>query len=61
MANQRNGEIDIFRFVFATIIVFMHFGLGFPKINLFPSGRIGVEFYFIVTGYLMAYSSEKRL
>lgn len=58
-ANKRNGEIDLFRLVFAVMIMFMHFGQEFPNLNPFPKARVGVEFFFLVTGYLTARSAMK--
>ena len=49
---KRNGTIDFFRFVFAAGIVFYH---ARPLIQqeLFVCGYIGVEFFFLVSGYLL--------
>ncbi len=50
MKKQRNGTIDFLRFVFAVGIVFGHA----DKIWLgIPNGWIGVEFFFLVSGWLM--------
>lgn len=56
---NRNTEIDLFRFVFASIILLMHFN-AIWSVGLFPYGDIGVEFFFIVSGYFMT-SSAMRL
>lgn len=57
--DARNGTIELWRFVFALLIVFCHGELlGAGKL-LFPSGAIGVEFFFLVSGFLMAKSVEK--
>lgn len=58
---KRNGEIDIFRFVFCLGIVALHFGNTFPVTNWFQNGFIGLEFFFIVSGYLMASHAYKLL
>lgn len=47
---ERNGEIEMWRFVVSLIIVDFHF----VQLRLFPSGRIGVEFFFLLSGYLLA-------
>ncbi len=52
---KRNGYIDIIKFLFAIIIAEFHFGSG-----LFPGGRIAVEGFFMITGYLMLKSIEKE-
>lgn len=59
---SRNGAIDFLKFFFAVQIVFFH-GVNFAdtKEFLFSVGAIGVEFFFIVSGFLMATSAFKRL
>lgn len=60
----RNGAIDLMRFLFCLIIVFTHSrNLGSPPDGtaLFASaGYIGVEFFFIVAGFLMARSALSK-
>lgn len=53
---QRNACIDFLKFIFALIIVCHHTNLFFytDSYSLCPSGYIGVEFFFIVSGYLLA-------
>lgn len=51
--NKRNGEIDVLRFVFASIIMVYHFN-QVVKRGLCVSGFIGVEFFFLVSGYFLA-------
>lgn len=66
-----NGTIDILKFLFALMIVafhFFHFRAGslviftalFPLGRPLPSGYISVEFFFIVSGFLMAQSADKK-
>lgn len=50
MKTYRNGTIDFMRFVFTVGIVFCHAGAIWPGI---PNGWIGVEFFFLVSGWLM--------
>ena len=57
---KRNGEIDFFRFVFSVVIVFFHYNCSF-HLGIFEFGAIGVEFFYIVTGYLMAKHVEIRI
>lgn len=63
---KRNGAIEFWRFIFSICIVLSHtvylnsydkwvFSGGF----WFKNFRIGVEFFFLVSGYLMAKSVEK--
>ena len=60
---NRNGTIDILRFLFCIIIVLRHFSDGLPKASkmLVPGGALAVEFFFIVSGYLMTCSAYKRV
>ena len=60
--NQENYFIDFLRLVFSLCILFYHswifagpFGNGF-----FNHGRLAVDFFFIVTGYLMIRSAQKQ-
>lgn len=58
MKSKRNGEIDLLRFVFAMAILVFHFNDLFTY-GVFCNGNICVEFFFIVSGYLMAKQTEK--
>lgn len=51
----RNGYIDVIKFVFAIIIAEFHLGSG-----LFPGGRLAVEGFFMISGFLMIQSIEKN-
>lgn len=50
---KRIGELDLLRFVFMMMVVFHHFETGIS-----PYG-IGVEFFFVLSGLLMARRAEK--
>jgi peptidoglycan/LPS O-acetylase OafA/YrhL len=69
MSKTHNGAIDFLKFVFALVIVAFHFfnyrwnatmvakplfPMGIPL----PGGYIGVEFFFLVSGFLMAQSAN---
>lgn len=58
MEKKKNGEIELLRFIFAMIIVIFHFNIKF-SLNMFYWGRLGVEFFFIVTGVLFAMSIKR--
>mgnify|MGYP002624938185 CR=1 FL=1 len=60
---NRNGTIDLLRFFFCVLIVLRHFNDGMPKDSpmIIPGGGLGVEFFFVVSGYLMACSAYKRV
>ena len=54
---NRNPSIDIWKFVFA-IVILIHHGrkLRGDDVCIFLGGSIGVEFFFIVSGFLMVQS-----
>ena len=69
---QKNGSVELLRFLFTTIIIFFHINLdlwdqkkviavikGVP-VTFFNHGNTGVEFFFLVTGWLMARSIYTR-
>ncbi len=57
---QKNAAIDLLKFLFAMMILLFHGGKNLPgQVSLFPNGRIGVEFFFLVSGYLMAASAAR--
>ncbi|MCR5179450.1 MAG: acyltransferase [Lachnospiraceae bacterium] len=62
---KRNGKVDFLRFVFALFIMFLHFAYR-PEIRVLghsfylgQRGVFGVRFFFILSGYLLAYSVER--
>ena len=69
MASQtkRNGKIELFRFVFCVIIIFLHINTRLYKgklilgngFHFFHMGYIGVEFFFLLSGYLLAKAALK--
>lgn len=61
MAKERNHQIDLWRFVFSIIIVIHHTKnlLGEDQ-SKFLGGSLAVEFFFLVSGYLMMASIERR-
>lgn len=61
MKAKRVGEIDILRFVFSVIVMLWHgeYVIGSLKGVPFPGGAFAVEFFFLVSGYLMMASIEK--
>lgn len=64
-SSVHNGIISVWKFLFALLILAHHCTkmLGENVRTLFAKGAIGVEFFFIVSGFLMAkkvYSEEKK-
>lgn len=70
---KRNNSIELLRFLFTAIIIFFHINLdlwdqgkviavirGIP-VTFFMHGNLGVEFFFLVTGYLLARSVHKKI
>ena len=57
---KRNGKIDFLKFLFAIIVLIHHtrYVIGDKK-SLFLGGSLAVEFYFMVSGYLMMASIKK--
>lgn len=58
--SSKNGTIEVLRFFFAICIVGVHLN-GVSDLGYFKFGHYGVEFFFIVTGLLMAQSIERHL
>lgn len=50
---KHNGIIGFWKFMFCILILLFHCAEKMGKEEFFESGRIGVEFFFIVSGYLM--------
>ncbi len=67
--SARNGKIEFLRFVCCMIVLIFHLGkyivggLSFEESTpgLFPHGAMSVEFFFVVSGYLMAKSIYKKI
>ena len=58
---KRNGKIEFLRFLFAVIIVLHHSRyLVSDEKCIFLGGSLAVEFFFIVSGYLMMATIEKK-
>ena len=65
---KRNGEIELLRLVFCILIILFHcnkhlFNVLDPYHYVYalsPRGYIGVEFFFMLSGYFMAHSIEKK-
>ncbi len=59
---SRNGAVDLWKFLFSLMILIYHgraFAASDSEFVLFQGGAIGVEFFFIVSGFLMALSAQK--
>lgn len=56
---KRNGEIELLRFIAAAIIVGHHQRYIPGVSDLFPGGDICVDFFFLLSGYLLMKSLQK--
>lgn len=58
--SKRNGVVDFMRFIFSVVIVLHHgrnLGGGASNVLFADAGYIAVEFFFLVSGFLMAKSA----
>ena len=49
---KRNAEAELLRFIFAVMVFLSH-------MNVLPNGALAVDFFFLLTGYLMVASIQK--
>ncbi len=65
---SRNGKIELLRFLFCICVLLFHiqkYLIGEPKLDSirfagFPHGAMGVEFFFLLSGFFMAKSIDKK-
>lgn len=69
MKIKKNGQIEFQRFVFCIAILLFHiekYIMGEPSLNegihvsLFAHGSLGVEFFFLTSGFFMARTAKKQ-
>lgn len=60
MTKKRNDVLELWRFIFCIMVLGFHF---FSKIEseLFHAGYLGVEFFFLVSGYFIGSFYTKQL
>ena len=64
----KNGKFEFYRFMFSLYILFFHqlkYLIGEPplkslSVKFFPHGSIGVEFFFLLTGFLLGKTAFKK-
>ena len=57
---RRVSSVEFWRFIFTVMVSMYHLELFFMKKSIFPSGSGAVEFFFVLAGFLLALSAEKR-
>ena len=57
---KRISTVEFWRFVFTVMVSLYHLEIFFMKKSLFPSGSGAVEFFFVLAGFLLGLSAEKR-
>ena len=64
MKNNRNGELDLWKFIFSIMVILCHStnmaGKGDRTLFANGNGVVVVEFFFLTSGILMAYSADKQ-
>ena len=59
--NRRDAEIEFLRFVFAVLVVLTHSAELLPEgMKVFAHGALAVEFFFLLSGYLMMASLRRN-
>ena len=56
---KRNGQIEIYRWIFISLICLLHFGSNTDH-QIVGAGYIGVEFFFVIAGFYLAQNSQKK-
>ena len=57
---RRVSAVEFWRFVFTVMVSLYHMEIFFMKKSLFPSGSGAVEFFFVLAGFTLAMSAERR-
>lgn len=57
---KRNSVADILRFIFAIVIAVFHFQQKYELDGYFINGFIGVEYFFLISGWFMVKNAEKQ-
>lgn len=60
MTQNRNGTIEILRFIFIWVVVCYHATPMFSFSKFFTGGFMAVEFFFILSGFFMAAHADKK-
>ena len=55
--NSRIASVEFWRFVFTVLVCLYHLEIYYTSGKLFPSGTSAVEFFFVLSGFLIALSA----
>ena len=55
--NNRIASVEFWRFLFTVLVCWYHLEIYFSSGKLFPSGTSAVEFFFVLSGFLLALSA----
>ena len=58
--NVRNRAVEFYRFLFSIVVCIFHFRTYTPSCRPFDSGYLAVEFFFILSGFFLAKSAERK-
>jgi len=61
--SEKHGRVfavEFWRFVFTAMVSLYHLEIFFAKKSVFPSGSGAVEFFFILAGFTLAMSAQRR-
>lgn len=58
MTAKRNATVEMLRFIFAIVIVIFHFGQKNYINNWCSNGYLGVEFFFLLSGWFLAKNAQ---
>ena len=57
---KRVSAVEFWRFVFTCMVSLYHLEIFYMKKSLFPSGSGAVEFFFVLAGFTLAMSAQRR-
>lgn len=57
--NKRNNTIDLLKLIMSLIVVIYHISVNLDGFSVFKRGLLAVDFFFIVSGYLLMRSIHK--